>query len=563
MKKIIAKIIIIMIMVLTNSTINCGAQNQEKYIFLKGIETMVMGDKQTAKTIFQQIIKNNPQHTTANHYVAKILAQENNTAKALEHNTIAVKNDPNNFEYLKLQTLILLEQNNIKQALEILQQIRQTKHKQQKIYTLEIEILYQIKEYQKALKIAEMYEEIFGIDEDIIMLKYKILTNSNQIDKALEFMQKIVRKIPDNIEYNTILANIYAAIGQKNTALRIYNQTLKNNPQSIQAQLALANFHEITNNSTELINTLTLVFLNENMTAENKIEIFKDRFLKPTHYKNNTLKINQLITTLELFYPENTEVKNLYAQYLIYNGELNKALEKYQEITKLNQKNEEAYKQQIAILHYQKNITEALKIAQIYNQNINSLESQTTEILLLNTDKQTNSAIEKLNTVIKNTKIDSTKSNLITLKADILYENKQHKKAFKQYKNALKIYKQNPTALNNYAYFITLSDKTSKGKLQKALNMAEIACQIEPNNPTFLDTKAAVLFKMGETNKAYQIMTQVMEMDNNNSWEIVMRYADILFEMGDKIVAKKYWKIALERGAPKNDIENRLEKLNR
>ena len=49
--------------------------------------------------------------------------------------------------------------------------------------------------------------------------------------------------------------------------------------------------------------------------------------------------------------------------------------------------------------------------------------------------------------------------------------------------------------LNNYAYFLSLEGR----ELEKALTMSSRAIALTDNNPTYLDTHAWVLFKLGRT----------------------------------------------------------------
>ncbi len=50
-----------------------------------------------------------------------------------------------------------------------------------------------------------------------------------------------------------------------------------------------------------------------------------------------------------------------------------------------------------------------------------------------------------------------------------------------------------PLVLNNYAYFLA----EEGGDIEKAYGMGKRAVEIDPENPTFLDTYAWILFKKG------------------------------------------------------------------
>lgn len=68
------------------------------------------------------------------------------------------------------------------------------------------------------------------------------------------------------------------------------------------------------------------------------------------------------------------------------------------------------------------------------------------------------------------------------------------KKLQAAYESALEVIPSEPTLLNNYAYALA----THKGDLKRAEQMSGMAIRQDPNNPTFLDTYAWILYLKGE-----------------------------------------------------------------
>ena len=112
-------------------------------------------------------------------------------------------------------------------------------------------------------------------------------------------------------------------------------------------------------------------------------------------------------------------------------------------------------------------------------------------------------------------------------------------------------------ALNNYSYKLS-EDST---QIDKALTLARRIMQQETSNPTYLDTYAWILFKAGLTDQALKIMRQAISLDTTNNEVLLLHYGDILFESGQKYLARIYWRKALEAGADGKEIEIRIKKL--
>ena len=81
-------------------------------------------------------------------------------------------------------------------------------------------------------------------------------------------------------------------------------------------------------------------------------------------------------------------------------------------------------------------------------------------------------------------------------------------------------------ALNNYSY--SLVERNIH--LNKALEMAKKAIELEPDNAAYLDTIGWIYYKMDNIDKALSFIRKYVELDNNN--------AIVLEHLGDVLIAK-------------------------
>ena len=81
-------------------------------------------------------------------------------------------------------------------------------------------------------------------------------------------------------------------------------------------------------------------------------------------------------------------------------------------------------------------------------------------------------------------------------------------------------------ALNNYSY--SLVERNIH--LNKALEMAKKAIELEPDNAAYLDTIGWIYYKMDNIDKALSFIRKSVELDNNN--------AIVLEHLGDVLIAK-------------------------
>ena len=57
-------------------------------------------------------------------------------------------------------------------------------------------------------------------------------------------------------------------------------------------------------------------------------------------------------------------------------------------------------------------------------------------------------------------------------------------------------------------------------------------------------------------------MRQALSLDRTESAALPLHYGDILYALGEKFMAETYWRKALDMGADKAQVEERLARLN-
>lgn len=164
-------------------------------------------------------------------------------------------------------------------------------------------------------------------------------------------------------------------------------------------------------------------------------------------------------------------------------------------------------------------------------------------------------AIKTLKSALKFAQDSEAKSSLWGSIGDQYQDLGEIRKCFDAYTKALNYNLKNAIVLNNYAYHLSVLGKS----LKQALQMAQRATELSPNNATYLDTLAWVYYKMGDYEQAKKYMQQALSFDKNNSAELALHYGDILDALGNTFMAQTYWRKALERGADSKKIESRIE----
>ena len=100
---------------------------------------------------------------------------------------------------------------------------------------------------------------------------------------------------------------------------------------------------------------------------------------------------------------------------------------------------------------------------------------------------------------------------------------------------------QNAVALNALGY--TLADKTDR--LQEALQLITAALSLRPDNPAIQDSMGWTLFKLGEKEKALQLLGAAYL--NYPDGEVAAHLGEVLWSLGKEDDAKQVWRNSLRQ----------------
>ena len=106
---------------------------------------------------------------------------------------------------------------------------------------------------------------------------------------------------------------------------------------------------------------------------------------------------------------------------------------------------------------------------------------------------------------------------------DILHDKGREQEAFAAYDSCLHYKPDNLGTLNNYAYYLSLK----RTDLQKAEQMSYRTIKAEPNNATFLDTYAWILFEEERYEEAKIYIDQTLLNDSVPSGVVLEHAGDI------------------------------------
>ena len=321
----------------------------------------------------------------------------------------------------------------------------------------------------------------------------------------------------------------------------------------------MANYYEVVGNKDAAETQIRNALVNEKLDVETKVGILSRYILKLQQTKKGTESANALFQTLLEQHPEDTDLKQMYGSLLVAQGKTDEARFQFQLITEMEPSNAAAWQQLLNLALKSEDIPEVIRICTRCQELFPDAPEYYFYLgIAYFQQEKYQDALDTYKAgleIIPETNV-GLKSDFYGQIGDIYYQVKNMPEAYKAYDEALKYNDKNVVVLNNYAYFLSLEKKD----LKKAERMSALAVKLEPNNSTYLDTYAWILFEKGNYAEARIYIDNAMKSDGGKSDVIVEHCGDIYFMTGDVEGALGYWKKALEMGSESKTLKQKIEK---
>ena len=401
------------------------------------------------------------------------------------------------------------------------------------------------------------------------VMKRRLLVATHQFDKAITEAKKQVAETPFEIEHHIDLADLYGMAGKDSLALVEYDAAAKIDPTDINMLMSKSDFYNNRNDVVKVLEITEKLFASDKFPVKEKTDRFERYTSVMSFYQQYYPQIDNLARTLIIHHPMDEKAITLYARHLIATGELDRALELYKLHTLDTPPVKDFF---LTIIDIESFKQRPDSVALYVNRALKHFPEETRLHLAkgnaLGYSKKNKEAMQAYKESLKYADNDSLRSVVWGLIGDtynrIAEESGEGKmakkmmaKCYAAYDKGLNYDKNNILILNNYSYFLSLDGE----RLEHALDMSGRAIALDENNPTYIDTYAWILFKLGRLEEAKKNMQQALALDGRKSSELMVHYGDILAAMGQDFLAETYWRRALENGYDAEKIAERIMKL--
>ncbi len=418
-----------------------------------------------------------------------------------------------------------------------------------------------------AVEALNRYERVEGKSPEISLRKITFFIQAQDTASALKETKDLVDYGPHDPRFRILRGNVFSALSMPDSALQCYLDAESVAPDFGGAKLALAAFYKESGDSVNYDTKTYEALLSEDFDVEQKSSLLAQYLQILINDKSATSRGDYLFSVLREQYPHEPAVLDLAARYSAAKHDLPGAIEQIGYAIDLSPESEDFWgqlmsyqladdKPQEAVRTFDRAVahitpSEGLKLllAQAASMGKDYDRAAATYDDLLKTIAPSLSATDSLSDHGILNKLDYEElmkaSDLYGMLGDMFFSAGKKDLAFTSYRNALKFAPDNNLVMNNYAYFLS----EDNGDLDLAYDMSKKAVDANPDNPTYLDTLAWILFKQGKYDDALTYQRAAVEKSIENediSPELYSHLGDILFHCAQPQEALDAWKKALE-----------------
>ena len=514
------------------------------YFFLEAVRMKENGQYDAAYELYKHRLDINPASGAALYEISQFYMYLGQEAKGEEALKQAIRSDESNFWYKQTLASYYEQKRNMPKAISVYENMaEQFPSRLEPLMSL-VDLYNRTQSYQNVIAALNRLEELDGKSEQISMEKFRMYLLMGKQDSAFIEIENLSKEYPYDLRYQNILGDVYLNNGKYPEALATYQHILKEEPHYAPAVLSMASYYQKTGQDSLYQLQLDTILMNDNVLSDTKMELMRQNILQSEQTTKDSTQIVALFKRILARPQQNADLAMLCAQYMITKNMKEESVPVLEQVLSLDPENKPAYLQLLSYAIQDNDLDKVIQIAtSALEYHPDALEFYYYCGIAHYQKEETDKALEVFTRGVRQINEKSDKqiaSDFYAILGDIYHQKGRPEESYAAYDSSLVYNPDNIGTLNNYAYFLSIDKK----QLDKAEEMSYRTVKAEPENKTYLDTYAWILFEKGRYTEARIYIEQALRNGGDKSRVIVEHCGDIYYMLGEKDKALAYWEKA-------------------
>lgn len=493
------------------------AQSEKfNYLFQEAMRQKLANHYDAAIDLFSYCKQLEPESGAVLYELADLYRYAKNDSLAVDALEKACRLYPDNYWYKNHLVMLYLDHRRNEEALRVVEDMAQQFPEKGEVLMLLLELYGKNSDYANMVKVLDKIELKEGKSEQLSMEKFRLFLQMKDEERAFKEMTALAEEYPNDLRYQVVIGDLYLDAGKKEEALGQFKAVEVQDSDNVAVQFSLANYYD-----KEGPDSLYRIYVKKLLVNKAMEDADRVRMLAVLVRENLTSGADSTLL-LEIFDTvlqepqEHTDILELKVRYMVTKRMPKEEIKPYlYQMLDIDPENEMARQQ---LLSYAIEENDSAGVVAICKPAVDYKTNEPVFYYYLGVGyfqmDQKELAAEAFRGGLERVENGDVGSrmqlrvNMFALLGDIYHALGQDDKAFQAYDSCL-VYKQNDAmVLNNYAYYLSLKKKD----LPRAEEMSRMAIELEPDNATYLDTYAWVLYQMKRYEDAKQYMDRTVEL---------------------------------------------------
>ena len=507
-----------------------------------------------ALALYQKSLEQDPSNGAAHYQMGGIYAAGEQYDRALYHAHNAIGISKNNKFYYLLAAEIYTKMSSFAEAALVYEQmLANCRNVDEYLFELAALHIYQEK-YDQALNVYDRIESKFGVSDQVSVQKQKLYLKQGNLAKAVQEGEKLIANFPGDERFPLLVAEILISNDRPDQAIPYLENLLDRDPKNPMALLQLSEIYRKKGDAVKANEYLGMAFENPDLNLNQKLQVMVGFLQKLPNDDIETLAVS-LGRGIIVSHPDDPDAYAINGDLMMKLEKRDEALEYYMKAIDLGASNYSIWQNVIQIEMQLERYDQAIALGE---RAIELYPNQAALYWFLGTSFLISKREEEAVPVLEQgKKVASGNEDLLALfnaqLGDAYNNTKNYRKSDESYEAALARDPENDHVLNNYSYFLSLR----REKLEYARKMSAGLVERNPDNSTYLDTHAWVLYALGEYDEALIYIERAMKGDDL-SGTIIEHYGDILYKLGHTERAMEQWLRAREMSETSDLLDRKI-----
>ena len=548
----------------TADTLSRDARRRYDYFFLEAVCRQAAGDYAAAFDLLSHCLAIDSTAAEAYYLKAAYYAELHNDTLALRCIEKAAALNPGNDVYQERVAQYYIGSNDYSRAIDAYERLYSHHRDRSDILNVLVQLYRHEKDYANALRCLGLMEQTDGPSDELTLNRMYLYDTKGDRKQAYRELKGLVDSHPSDVTYKVMLGNWLLQNDRKPEAFKVLDAAVTADPENEYALSSMYDYYRQAGRDSLATSLRDRILLSPKTAAKTKGSMLA-QVIKDNHSSGgDSTRVLALFDRMMEANPRDVETLQYEAAYMMLVKMPDDSIAHVvRRIMAITPDDAASRLRLLQLVWPKKNWDEVVDLA---TQGIQYNPEEMAFYYFLGLARyqqdKPDEALDAFRRGVGEITSESDPgivSDFYALMGDILHEKGLEEESFAAYDSCLQWKDDNISCLNNYAYYLSVLGRD----LTKAEEMSYRTVKAEPNNATYLDTYAWILYQQKRYAEAQIYIDQAVRNDSDTIGvtPVVIEHAgDIYLMNGNADQAVAFWQKAISRGGDKEALEVKIRK---